>query len=90
MSVIRKEVMALTLLTLLSCSWIASGRYLPTRSDSTRREQIKELLGALLDLAPEDRDIRRSSYPYDLHSGSMAKRSVQEPERSIPFQRDAE
>ncbi|XP_055937419.1 uncharacterized protein LOC129966852 [Argiope bruennichi] len=90
MSVIRKEVIAMTLLALLSCSWIASARYLPTRGDSTRREQIKELLRALLDLTPEERDAGRSNYPYEFQGSSVAKRSVHESERPLPFQRDAE
>ncbi|KAG8199482.1 hypothetical protein JTE90_009330 [Oedothorax gibbosus] len=88
MTAFRREVLALVFLTLLSLSWLGTARYLPTRGDGSRREQIKELLRAIMDMAPEDRDTGRSSFPYDFQGGSVAKRSLHESEGTVNFQRE--
>ncbi|XP_023234384.1 uncharacterized protein LOC111633960 [Centruroides sculpturatus] len=70
-------VMCVVILVAVSCT-VVQGRYLPTRSDDARREQIKEILRALLELTPEDRLFARMGYaPYDYREeGHLTKRSV--------------
>ncbi|XP_076360926.1 uncharacterized protein LOC143252529 [Tachypleus tridentatus] len=61
-----------------ACCWLVQGRYLPTRSDETRKEQIKEILRALLELNHDDGqepDWQQSWYNYRLPLLTL-KRSI--------------
>ncbi|XP_042900677.1 uncharacterized protein [Parasteatoda tepidariorum] len=60
----KKGSCVVTLILMVSLLWIAESRYLPTRSDPSRYEHIKEVLRALLDLNEEGSNAR-TSYIYD-------------------------
>ncbi|XP_076365827.1 uncharacterized protein LOC143254548 [Tachypleus tridentatus] len=51
--VFRSTILVLVILALAS-SWLAHARYLPTRADQTRKEQIKDILRMLLEMSTED------------------------------------
>ncbi|GIY90070.1 uncharacterized protein CDAR_543151 [Caerostris darwini] len=61
----QTTVCALMLVVLVSSLWNAEGRYLPTRSDNSRYEHIKEVLRALLDLNDADAQSPRQNYMYE-------------------------
>ncbi|GFQ81040.1 uncharacterized protein TNCT_113111, partial [Trichonephila clavata] len=59
------SVCLLMLILLVSCTWRTEGRYLPTRSDNSRYEHIKEVLRALLDLNDAEIQSGRQNYMYE-------------------------
>ncbi|XP_054165842.1 uncharacterized protein LOC128963363 [Oppia nitens] len=65
----QRAVIALTLMgvCVLATISMSSARYLPTRSDESRRERIKEVLRMLLDL-PDDDGVDYGMTEYDYQS----------------------
>jgi hypothetical protein len=63
-----KTLLLATFVVLLLCVWSTHARYLPTRSDNTKKEQIKEILRELLDMQAE-----RAS---DMEKRFAVKRSI--------------
>ncbi|CAL1283232.1 unnamed protein product [Larinioides sclopetarius] len=61
----QNSVCLLMVIVLISCLWTAEGRYLPTRSDNSRYEHIKEVLRALLDLNENEAQAGRQNYMYE-------------------------
>ncbi|GBL76093.1 hypothetical protein AVEN_234395-1 [Araneus ventricosus] len=61
----QNAVCLLVVIVLISCLWTAEGRYLPTRSDNSRYEHIKEVLRALLDLNDSEVQAGRQNYMYE-------------------------
>ncbi|XP_076348677.1 uncharacterized protein LOC143246226 [Tachypleus tridentatus] len=75
-----RGVLLLTFLAFYMCCSVTQGRYLPTRSDKTRKEQIKEIIRILLDLNNDgDQEYNRQQIKYDyrLHLPSI-KRAIPE------------
>ncbi|XP_054165980.1 uncharacterized protein LOC128963492 [Oppia nitens] len=62
----QRAVIALTLMgvCVLATISMSSARYLPTRSDESRRERIKEVLRMLLDLPEDGVDFGRTKFDY--------------------------
>jgi len=57
----NKRCLLVVLALLVMCASLSQGRYLPTRSDDSRRERIKEVLRLLLDLSDAEAEAQGMS-----------------------------
>jgi len=80
-----RRIIAMTLIGICVMATVVSltsARYLPTRSDDSRRERIKEVLRLLLDMPSAANDDYGSMRAYDYQTGggaAISKRDTSSP-----------
>ncbi|KFM66071.1 hypothetical protein X975_05262, partial [Stegodyphus mimosarum] len=83
MSAVKHSLVCIFLILLVCATLRVDGRYLPTRSDSSRYERIKEVLRALLELNDAEFQNSRQNFAYDDVMRSKRDASNQHPSSPV-------